>query len=126
MNMKYEDLSIEKKEKIRKLLTEVGVTNEKVLEVRIKMLEFWDNDNKEKLLKPTEEEKEKLYELRYLYKRGCESDLKLTEQIFRLHKELLDSSSPKVRREVLERAEEIIEKYKQTMVDILQRLPVKK
>ncbi len=124
--MKYEDLSIEKKEKIRKLLTEVGVTNEKVLEVRIKMLEFWDNDNKEKLLKPTEEEKEKLYELRYLYKRGCESDLKLTEQIFRLHKELLDSSSPKVRREVLERAEEIIEKYKQTMVDILQRLPVKK
>lgn len=123
--MKNEDLFIEKKEKIRKFLIKVGITNEKVSEGKIRMLKFWDN-NAEKLSKPTEEEKQKLHDLKYFYKRDDEENLMFTEKIFKLHKDLLNSVNPKIRREALEMVEKIMEKYKPTMVEILQNLPIKK
>lgn len=122
--MENRELSIEEKEKIHKLLIKVGITNETLSEVRAKMLESWDNT--EKLSKPTEEEKEKLRELKYFYKRDYEENLKFAEKIFKLHKELLNSENLKIRREALEVAEEIIKKYKITTADILQKLTNRK
>ena len=124
--MSNENLHIKRKKEIRKLLIKASINNKKISEIRAKILKFWDNDNGKKLLKSTKEEKEKLAQLKYFYKRCYEEDLRTTEKIFRLHKGLLDSSCLEIQRKALEMAEKIIEKYKQTAAEILQNLTNKR
>lgn len=122
--MKNENLSIGGKKKIRKFLIKYDITDEKISETRQKILGFWNKG--ENIKKPTIEEKERLAQLKYFYKRSCDEDLDFAEKIFKLLKELLNSSNPKIARSALEIAEKLVEKYRQTTVDILQSLPNKK
>lgn len=118
--MNNKNLSIKEKEEIYKLLIKAGITNEKVLEVRYKMLEFWDE--KEKVEKFTKEEKEKLVQLKYFCKMNCDEDLKFTEKIFKLNEELLNSRNPKIQRRALKIAEKLIEKYRETATEQLRKI----
>lgn len=118
--MHNKNLPTQQKEKIRKLLIKEGIINEKVLEVRHRMLEFWNKEKK--VEKPTEEEKEILVQLKDFCKGNYDENLQFTEKIFKLLKGLLNSSNPIIYRKALKMTEKLIEKYQETAVEQLQKI----